>query len=250
MEPRIVNPTGDSIGLMLGGELQGAYLTEGLPGTGPIYYASPYMHGWVGAGALTPEGDFVMVGLGSGAGAVGLLMAHPGVHLTVLEINPAVIRMAAQAFPILGLLEDEGRLQVVQGDAREWLETLPDTWDVGLCDAYTGAEGFQCETAYLPALLERTRATWLNVIGAPLRGPTDQVVQIAHWMALQGRPILAAYSPDPRQGATANWLLSSQPDSPDDLLGQLPYGGRAPAHLLAGYRAMMGHNRVDELRLG
>ncbi len=236
--PVIARPTPDTIGLYLHHQLQGSYFSEPqIPGLGPYVFANTYMCGWLAAGSTCPQGDFVMVGLGSGAGAVGLLCNFPQLTLTVLEINPAVVESAQEAFPMLGHFQNEGRLQIQVGDAQEYL-TGQDRWDVGLADAYLGENNHVDH--YLESLQACTEEQWYNCIGSPDRGPLAAL--------LAAMPIRSAYSLDPYSGRLANWILSSYGQPVDGFVPYRDDSSEAANWVRRHYRQLLGENHLADLR--
>lgn len=157
--------------LNINGERQGALLlspsaneySEDLPedAPGPVS-SSLYTDGWYLPGIADPYGSGVMVGLGSGAGAMSLLANFPEVDLTVIEIDPAIVDVANEYFPMLEYYQDRGRLEIIEADACEYLKTTPDTWGFGCGDAYTGTNRLVHD--YIELLCQRCNRVYLNVI--------------------------------------------------------------------------------------
>lgn len=198
------------------------------------------MAGWLAAGVKEPKGDFVMVGLGSGAGAVGLLLNFPECYLTVVEYSPEVRELAEDAFPVLRFLQDQGRLVIVIEDAGEFFRTPQERWDVGLADAYVGENDHL--THYLDDFVKATDHQWFNVIGQPRTGVLPAMIK--------RYPIRAAYTEYGHQGVLANWLLTSVADDlayrefvPFPRLDH-PSAVQARTH----YHRLLGHNALADLK--
>lgn len=136
-----------------------AAVQQDLIGPGPIP-ACRYMTGWLAAAALQPYASAVMVGLGSGAGAIAYLHESHA-DLTVVEIDPDVVALAEDGFPLLKHYQDAGRLRIIVGKAEEVL-TGEEIYEVGLCDAYTG-ENALVEAVIAPTL-RCCDAFWCNCI--------------------------------------------------------------------------------------
>lgn len=83
--------------------------------------------------ALKPEARRVLV-LGLGAGAVTKRMWHdyPEVRIDSVEIDPVVVDVAERYF---GLPEDD-RVRVIVSDARRYVQTTEETYDIVIVDAY------------------------------------------------------------------------------------------------------------------
>lgn len=228
--------------MMIGREVQGSYYTGPQRLGGPYRFHSPYMNGWLAAGGQCPDGDFLMVGLGSGAGAVGLLMNFPGIALTVLELSEEVLRGAERLCPMVGALQSEGRLTVHLGDAKAFLEQSPDTWDVGLGDAYQARPGYACETTYLPELLKHSREYWLNVIGRPQQGTLPAILDQLEDLGRPPGTLLTTGNGH----EMANWLVGEKPYGAHELeLGCRPWEGEddwSAQEIRALYRHLVGKN--------
>ena len=88
---------------------------------------------------LEPEGDFRTLQLGLGCGSLSKfsLQLNKTVHVTAVELNPAVIVAARTMF---GLPEESERLNVIQDDALEFVKksSYRDKYDVLQVDLYDG----------------------------------------------------------------------------------------------------------------
>lgn len=228
--------------MMIGREVQGCYYEQPQRMGGPYIPHSPYMNGWLAAGGQCPDGDFLMVGLGSGAGAVGLLLNFPDITLTVLELSPEVLKGAEELCPLVGALQGMGRLTVHLGDAKAFLDRTPDTWDVGLGDAYQSKPGYACETTYLPGLLKHSREYWLNVIGRPQQGTLPAI--LGQLRGLDRPPGTLLTTGDGHE--MANWLVGETSYEPHELeLGCRPFEGQdsqAAREVRAQYRHLVARN--------
>lgn len=153
--------------LLLNGQVQGAsYLKPdasvvcaGLTGPGPVP-ACRYMLGWLLAGLHNPEGSGLMIGLGSGAGAIGLLYSFPDIDLTIIEISPEVVKTAVEAFPLLQFYMDMGRLDIRVQDAKDLV--VDTKFDFGCCDAYTGEDALV--KAVVEPCIKASKQFWCNTI--------------------------------------------------------------------------------------
>ena len=83
--------------------------------------------------ALKPDAKRVLV-LGLGGGAIPKRWWHdyPDMRIDVVEIDPAVIDVASRYFG----LPDDPRLRVVNQDARRFVQTSRDAYDVVIVDCY------------------------------------------------------------------------------------------------------------------
>jgi len=142
-------------------EPSAATIDSSLVGPGPIA-TSAYQAGWFLAGADYPQGEGIMIGLGSGSGAIQLLYNFPGIILTVIEIDPVLVQLARNSFPLIGYYEDQGRLLVIEQDANVFLANPGRTWEFGLADAYNGED--QLVDTYIPTLAKAVENLYINVI--------------------------------------------------------------------------------------
>lgn len=84
---------------------------------------------------LAPEIRRVLIlGLGGGNVADYLRRAFPGTEIDFVEVDPAVAEVARRH---MGLAEGDG-VRVHVADARRFLETRDETWDLILADTYIG----------------------------------------------------------------------------------------------------------------
>jgi hypothetical protein len=169
-----------------------------------------------------------MVGLGSGAGAVALLDNFPALDLTVLEIDPAVIDLACEHFPLLNHYQDLGRLRLVRCDAERYLQEAHqrgERWDVGFCDAYQGHNDLCVSPLMLVSLLGACRDVWFNLIDAST-GPSIHGLQEALQELRQ--PLRAIFDCQPSLPVTAprNLVCTTQVVDANKLAGFTPFQDR------------------------
>ena len=184
---------------------------------GPIP-SSRYMLGWLLAGQDHPRGTGVMVGLGSGGGAVQLLAAFPETDLTIVEIDPAMVRAARASYPLIEYYENKGRLQIITEDAERYFKYSPDLWDFSLVDGYTGKS--HLVHSYLPDVCSRCSDIYANVIDSSISGPDIQVV--AALCRTHGKPLLQAY-PCQDGGNSKNIILTSSPTPQEQYASYVPF---------------------------
>lgn len=178
-------------------------------GPGPIA-SSPYVAGWLLAGVHQPYGSGLMVGLGSGAGAVHLLHNFPHIDLTVVEIDPVMAEVALRSFPMLEHYLNTGRLDIVLADANEYLKRN-DRFDFGFADAYDGGESFELISGYLSRLCQVCNDVFINAIDSPDLSHIHKLVQTCH---AAGNPLVCmmkAVAPDHQHLSLpkANYILTS-----------------------------------------
>jgi hypothetical protein len=244
-EPRLLHETAGAFGplrviedqdlraLYIGEQCQGAvfrHADDDGPRPGPLAH-SPFTTGWLVAGSRHPEGRGLMLGLGSGAGAVTLLHNFPRMRLRVVEIDAALIEVALAWFPRLARLRRQGRLELVQADAREVVRRPvgggEPEYDFALLDVFTGVPEpppLVAEPGFVAGLCARSRLVMANAI-LTLGGPAQHA-----WLALfaaAGRPIagmIPTGAPEHWSLRPHNWLLSTAPVG-EAAASFVPYAG-------------------------
>lgn len=205
--------------LLLNGQVQGAsYLDPSAAAVdndlsqldpGPVSESS-YALGWLIAGAMNPTGTGLMIGLGSGAGAVQLLYNFPALDLTVVEIDPVMVQVALEAFPLLDWYLDRGQLNIVIEDAGDYLRDKHDVWDFMCLDAYTGSQELHCP--YLDLAVKRADHLYLNVIDRD-QGPVMLDIVNKLWKA--DKPVTQVLKCSPfgyfiPHASRSNWIATTQ----------------------------------------
>lgn len=101
--------------------------------TAPQTLASPYARSMFASYLYQPRPRRVLV-VGLGGGAMVRFLAHhePDVRLDVVEIDPAVVRLAAQYFGV----RSAGNVRVVTADAVAFVESTEERYDLILMDAF------------------------------------------------------------------------------------------------------------------
>lgn len=198
-----------------GSFLEPALVTERGPvSPGPVFEAS-YMTGWLLAGTQNQTGRGLMIGLGSGAGAIGLLHCFPGIDLTVVEIDPQMVALATQHFPLIDHFQDLGRLQIVRADANQFLQDAAgrgESWDFLVGDAFTGTNHHHCPDDLLHLMTICSQSLWFNVIdnigGRDLDGLVAKLQRL-------DRPCQAFdFRPETPPNVARNLLVTTQPIDP------------------------------------
>ncbi len=178
-------------------------------GPGPVG-DSAYFNGLVLAGMNNPDDSILVIGLGSGGGIVSLLYNCPNIDVTVLEIDPAMIDIATKYFPLLNYYIDQGRLNIINIDAKTYLSSNEEEWALSFADAYIGTN--ETVQDYLPALIAKSETIYLNVIDR-LNGPI--ITNISKLMKSLDKPIsYMAMCHDANNGQInfnipSNWILTN-----------------------------------------
>jgi spermidine synthase len=99
----------------------------------PHHLLLPYARGMFASYLYQPHPKRVLiVGLGGGAMVHFLQHYDPDIPVDVIEIDPAIVQLADKYFGV----RTEGNVQVITGDAFEFLETTDSQYDVIFMDAF------------------------------------------------------------------------------------------------------------------
>jgi hypothetical protein len=145
---------------------------------GPVPDA-PYQYGWLLAVLHAPYARVLMAGLGSGSGVCTLLHHFPGLRVTVVEVDPAVVGLARRHLPLLDHHIRSGACTVVEDDFAAFVTATAERWEVALLDAYDGAGELDNPVAVLADLRERVAACWLNVADRDGEGARMMIERLA-----------------------------------------------------------------------
>jgi hypothetical protein len=160
---------------------------------------------------MNPSLSGVMIGLGSGIGAIQLLANFRHMDLTVVDIDPVVVNEAIKAFPLLEYYMDQGRLQIIIKDAQEYLLEANDVFDCGFLDAYTGKDN-TLNTDCLDILRVRCKDIYINNIDEAKLHKTIPILKFFHDAGLPIRHMFRAVPPDLADFhvTICNWILTTQ----------------------------------------
>jgi len=217
-----------------------AFLAEAAPGPGALP-ESGYTANWLLAGLKHPRGRALMLGLGAGAGAVMLLAQFPELIVEAVDDDPAVIDLATRFFPLVAAFRRQGRLIVRQADAAEFVGSAAGRYAFVLVDLYRGETRMDrrlSEPAFLRALLQRTDAVWVNLIGL-LQG--GYIRETLNRFAEAGAPLqflCGTLSPPSWGRLTSNWTGAAVPFDVAEARGFKPFQALKPSsgHALAAVR--------------
>lgn len=179
--------------------------------SGPIVSASAYAYGWLLAGTQTPDGTGLMVGLGSGGGALTLLANFPKLDLTVVEIDPSIVTVALKAFPALEAYLNMGRLNIVIEDAKTYLGNNNHRFLFGLADAYTG-KGQKHVVSYHGLLKQRCKDVYFNIIDSVELKNVKETQQTFTDLGMPLKWLMRAIPPELASSPyinTCNWVATS-----------------------------------------
>lgn len=156
--------------------------------------------------AGVPVRDVLVLGGGGYSYPKHLIAHRPETFVTCVEIDPVVTAIARRYFFLDRLfeeydLDETGRLQLVEGDAREFLEQSDERYDAIVNDCFAGMSLVESLATREAALLHhkhlREDGVYLsNVIGA-VEGPRSRAMrrilrtlasEFAHVYVLPGQP--------------------------------------------------------------
>ncbi len=248
----------------INGVLQGASLLQpaardidaGLPaGPGPVI-ETRYQLAWLPAGQRHPAGRGLMIGLGGGVGAVGLLHQFPKLRLDAVEIDPRVVEMAREFHPLMGYYEQAGRLTVSRADGENFLAGAVPNYDFAIADVVVAGEDADIlkSLPLIGPLLGAAGEVWLHVFGSIWEARLHEVLRE---FDAAGRPVTWLFSPvriDIPLPAQRNWVVTDAVMEPPDPRGFTPFAGlRGPQvrTVREGYAKLAAHaiTRAEAARL-
>ena len=170
---------------------------------------SVYLLGWLIAAAARPDGHVLMAGLGSGVGPIALAWAFPDLTVTVVEIDPAIIAMARQWFPLLAYYEAQGRIRIVTDDILAHVWQAPETdWSVACLDAYKEIPRLHAPSSLLQALHGRVDQIWMNILEDGGTQVTDRYAELLIDTGWEPAAVMSVHDPH-GDVACGNVLLST-----------------------------------------
>lgn len=163
---------------------------------------SRYLYGFIIPAWHFPKSHSLMLGLGAGIGAVMLLTLFPELSLTVVEIDPEVIRLTRTHFPLVSLYEKQQRLTMVQANAHDYICQTSQKFAFALVDIFTGDEDSQHNLILLKNLKTIAPYFMANIITAESTRPSvpddnlwiptspEASMQRSNWMLTNMRQFL------------------------------------------------------------
>ncbi|MCY4596985.1 MAG: hypothetical protein OXC19_19565 [Bryobacterales bacterium] len=235
--------TADARRFTIRGVLQGASLLDpsasivdpSLPaGPGPVI-ETRYQLAWFLAAQRHRTGRGLMLGLGGGCGAVGILHQFPGMQIDAVEADPAMTAMAREFHPLVSHYENVGRLRLHVADAVDYLDQAGSAFDFAIADLAVDGDslGFLDSAPLIQAVAGAAPQVWFRVFGSlqdgeirPFLEKFDQAGAPIDWLF---SPVsVAVHFPRPR-----DWILAAgltRPPGPDEFE---PYGGVRGAKVAA-----------------
>lgn len=195
-----------------------SYLESAGVGVGATHAPGPvpegsYPLGWSFAALPEPDGHLLMGGLGAGAGVTMLLHEFPELRITVVEIDPVVIRLARAHFPLLDKYVSEQRLSIISADLLEVAQRFHrPTWSSALIDLYQESSILHCPADLLVALRACTGNVWLNILDGAGRERVHhscEVLRAAGWSPRSLIPTVSIH--DGLHYQSGNFFLGTAP---------------------------------------
>ena len=186
----------------IGGVLQGASLLlppassvdpSLSPGPGPVIEIR-YQLAWPLAGQRHPAGLGLMLGLGGGCGAVGLLHQFSGMTFNAVDMDPAKVGMGREFHPLVPFYKRTGRPRLRTGDATEFLSQARTSYDFVIGDMVVDADraGLVDWAALIDGLAGASAEIWLRMFGSL---PDGEIQPVPEKFRNSGRGVDWMYSP-------------------------------------------------------
>lgn len=192
-----------------------------IPGAGYGPGAVPetlYVLAWIAAAIKHPEGRGLMLGLGSGAGAVILLTHFPKLTLTVVESDPKVSAMIQSHFPLVQAFVDAGRLKILTIDARDFEPS--DYFQFTVMDLYRGSTRMP-EELITPDFFRRITAAdrplWINLIAKAGEPYYNHFFDVLREAGFPAKTVMGTTAPIYWEKIDANWIVATEPVNPQSL---------------------------------
>ncbi len=188
-----------------------AILGNAPPGPGPVIEAS-YQLAWLLAGLGNPGGKGLMMGLGCGSGAIGLLHHFRKLKLDVIESDPVVVELANRYFPLVRHYQEQQRLRLFIADAYHGLSDIDDGYDIALIDvAFDQRNPVRLDkmAALIASTAPKAAEIWLNIID---RFNSRSFSGVLRTFEKCGMPAAYAWSPVPPTDwlpVRRNWIIST-----------------------------------------
>ncbi len=200
-------------------------------GPGPVV-ETRYQLAWFLAGQRHPQGRGLMLGLGGGCGAVGLLHEFPQMRLDAVDVDPVMAAMAREFHPLVGAFERDGRLRIHVATALDFLTSCERTYDFVIVDLVVDGDSLHSldSQELISGLAETTGECWFRVFGSLPDGDLRPIFEkfaaagaAANWLYSPVSPVI----PLPR---TRDWILASGVQDRPDPRGYAPFGdARGPS---------------------
>lgn len=243
--------TADARRFTIGGVLQGASLLRptaasvdpSLPlGPGPVI-ETRYQLAWMLPGQRHPAAHGLMLGLGGGCGAVGLLHQFSQMSLDVVDADPAMVGMAREFHPLVAHYERAGRLRLHVAEAAEFLGRASGPYGFVIADLVVDADraGLAGSGNLIDGIARVSPEAWFRAFGSL---PDGEIQPILDSFRVAGRPVDWMYSPVsvsvpiPRM---RDWVLVAgmrQPPDPDALVPFPHASGRQVQSVRRAYRKL------------
>ncbi len=211
-------------------------------GPGPVI-ETRYQLAWFLAGQRHPSGRGLMLGLGGGTGAVGLLDQFPDLRMDAVEADPAMAAMAREFHPLVGHFERLGRLGVHVAEAGDFLERSGEQYDFAIVDVTVDADSVARTDPgpLVGAVAGATRECWYRVFGSlpdgDLRALFDGFRACDFGVDWLYSPV-SPHVPIPR---ARDWIVAAGVRRPPDPDAFVPYAGargRSPRAIGEAYRKL------------
>lgn len=215
------------------------------PGPGPVMQLDCQV-AWLMAGVQHPAGHGLMLGLGSGSGAVGLLHCFPRLHLEVVEIDSTMISIARAHFPLVPFFEKKERLRIAISDAEQYLRANRTKYDFILVDLFTGPKmpSLVVSRPFLNFVIAASSDVWFNTIESLDRALLHRLLDTLDQIGQSARYL---FSPVPLNAwvpMLRNWIITTANVDFAQLHGFTPFedlAGEAPSTTREIFRRLIAN---------
>lgn len=222
--------TPDSRSLCLGEQVQGTVCQQPTAaefeptcrlGPGPL---SPnrFAAGFLLLGYAMRRSHGLVIGLGGAASVVMNLACFPEMSLTVVEIDPVVIKLCLTFFPLVQHYIDQGRLTIIETDALDFLQTNRQSFDFVQFDAYQGSPDVPAPFRSVEVIRQMGAIApilFSNIIGKLTDPAFHQVLAIFDQAGCPMHTLYPSESIEGKESTHLNWIGSTYPLSiPDDFV--------------------------------
>lgn len=208
-----------------------------------------YISGWLPAadmsGADHKSVSGLMLGLGAGSGVIALLENFSCLRLTVVEIDPVLIKLACDYFPLLQHYVSQDRLHIVSADALEYIKTEAEAskprFDFVLVDLYQGELAVSERFLTLSFVSQLKKVS--SLVGINLLADAD-VSQVRQVFSSAGLPLKTCFCTG-TNNLTDNFILFSKTLSGESTF--VPYSGEKgylSRSFARGFKHMLQHRTL------
>lgn len=193
-----------------------ASFADGPHGPGPVTEA-PYQLAWLMAGWRNPKAKALMLGMGCGSGAIGLLYHFPDLTLDVIEVDPLVVDMALRYFPLVRRYQQQQRLRIVVADAYNVpiaCDTVYDFVIIDLAFDQMIKDKLEKLDMLIGSVASQTTEIWLNTIDSMASTSFSRLICSFEMAGLPAACAMSPVSPNDWLPIRRNWVITTADSHP------------------------------------